>query len=883
MKLQHTPPAWADRFLEWFCADDQLEILQGDLHELYHDRLESMPRWRADLYYFRDVLDMLRPFALKRKRALYTLNRIDMFKNYWKIGWRSLVKDRLFSLINVLSLALAIAVVAIIFLYLKQEYAFDKFHSKGEDIYRMARLKYAADGSIEERDIALPEPLARAVQSGYPQVMEAARLWDARVLVHRDQDFIEEQALFTEPSFWKIFSFELLSGNAQEVLKDPMSIVITTTMADKYFKGEDAVGKTLDIRYQGQEYSYRIAGIAADPPANSSIRYQVLMPLSMLLSQYELGSRTVDNWNTSYLTTYVLLHPQADVAALNSQMDQLWKKHNAATLEFMTERGTWNEGARLPFSYHFQPLQTVHTDINFPGGITPPVDRQQYLILGGIALFVLLLGCINFTLLSMGIAGRRMREIGMRKTVGASRGQVILQFWSESCLTSLVALALALGIIYVALPLFNGLTQAQLTMNDFWQWENALILLLISLITGSLAGTYPSLVISSFKPVLALQSRGKLGKNSWFMKSLIVVQFTVSAFFIIGALVIDRQIHYMKTKNLGVNREGVMVVDIGDLEDRESNLFKQAISEFSFVESTSRISFRLPIYANAGWSYDGEGHKAYLLSVDRGFVETFGLKIVAGRNFQAEDRDSVNAVLVNEAFVSHMGWHDGTGQRILGYNRRGLTEPEVIGVVKDFHFQSLENEIQPMIITINPQESLNNMMVRMSTANIGTQVADITKQWKTLFPDKPLEYSFLEDDLEAEYASQEHWSSVLRLASGMNVFIACLGLFGFATLFLSGKLREIGIRKVFGGSTISIFGRMARQFVVLVAAGFILAVPLAWMVMQEWLEGFAFHIPLYWWIFALTAALLMLMALLAISYQVVRTRQVNPVVVLKEG
>ncbi|WP_040497535.1 ABC transporter permease, partial [Fulvivirga imtechensis] len=823
MKLRHTPPAWADRFLEWFCADDQLEILQGDLHELYQDRLERLPRWRVNLCYFRDVLDMLRPFALKRKRTLYTLNQVDMFKNYWKIGWRNLLKERLFGFINIISLALAITVVSFIFLYLKQEMSYDKFHTQGERIYRMARFQFESDRSITERDVYLPEPLANAMTSSYPQVEQTVRIFNTEVLVNHNNNFFDQQALFTDPSFTDMFSFELLEGNKNNILQDPNSVVITPKMAEKYFKHGDAVGKTLNIRLNNEPYSFNVSGIIANAPVNSSVQYDMLVPLSFVLTNFEFAKRSVNNWGMSYLQTFVLLQPGADIAHLNDQMDQLWMKNNQTSLDFMQERGTWKEGSPAPFTYHLQPLHEMHSDINFPGGITAPVDGRKYYILGGIALFVLLLGCINFTLLSMGKSGRRAKEIGMRKTLGARRSQVVLQFWSESCITSLVALVAAIGMVYLALPVFNEMAQAALTFQDFIRWDSLAIMLGVTLFTGLLAGVYPSLVLSSFEAITAMKSRVKMGGNSMFSRSLIVVQFAVSAFFIIGALVIDHQVSYMKNKDIGIDKEGVMVLSVADLDDQESEVYRKTISNYSFVENASGIRFRLPVYSNAGWSYNGEGYKGYILAVDRNFPETFGLELVAGRNFLPEESDSVNALVVNEALVARMGWENPIGQRLLGYERKGLNEPVIIGVVKNFHFQSLENEIEPMIITINPAEPLSNLMVRMNTSNLGENLEVMSSEWKTLFPDKPFQYSFLEDDLEAEYASQERWSTILRVASIMNVFIACLGLFGFATLYMTGRLKEIGVRKVFGGSTASIFYKIASQFLVLVLAGFTIA------------------------------------------------------------
>ncbi len=882
MKADKRPPAWADRFLELLISDDKLEMLQGDLHELFRERLTTHSLWYARSMYLIDALGLLRPFALKSFIPSSVTNPMIMFENYLKTGWRNIVREKWFTVINLISLSLAITGLSIIFLYLNSELSFDKFHTNSENIFRMVRQPLS-EGQQFNEDINMPEPLAKALENDFASIENTVRMYPDNQLLRNGQDFFRAEVLLSDPSLFDIFDFPLLAGDYTALIKDPSQVIISREFANRIFgNGVDVLNRTIELRQAGDFKSFTVAGVAADPPRNSTIQFDIVVPLQNLL-QTDFGMETIDSWNDAYLLTFIQLRAACDQQGLLDQMPEFWMRHRATAMEIMLENGSWDDPARPPAIYAPQPLRELHSSVNFGTRMVPPVDPWKYWVLSAMALFILLLGCINFTLLTIGKATRRAAEIGVRKTFGARRSQLAMQFWSESALTGLLALSMALLFLYITLPRVNYLLQTDLEIHQVFAPEVLLVLLVIAAGTGILAGIYPSIILSGFDPVRIFRERNSGGHSSFFSKSLIVIQFAVSAFFLFGAFVMNDQINFMKQKDPGISRDGVVVLSTQQLPDQDIRTFQKELEQESFVNAVSAIRFTLPIYANAGWFYNEEYFRANVLAADRNFIEAFGLELTAGRGFYAEEPDSVSAFVVNEAFMDMMGYEQLDGQTIPGYNRRGVQEPVIIGVVKNFHFQSLENEIQPMIITINPNEPFSNLMIRMRAGEVSRNL-DLTKDlWRDHFPEQAFEFSFLSDDLEAEYAGQERWNSTFRFAGLINIFIACLGLFGFSTLFVTGRIREIGIRKVMGASSLRIFTRFCIQFFSLIIVACLIAGMAGYLVLSRWLQEFAYNISISLTHFLLMTCVVFILAALAIAYQFIKTREVNPAVILREG
>jgi len=870
----HDPPQWIEEVLYRLLTPRQAEVSLGDLVEKYHYRVnKGMRVWKAKMLYIVEGIGFIRMAGKIRQQQA---NSTDMLRNYFTIAWRSLIKERGYTLINLASVSIAIALMSLVTLYVQQELSFDRFHENADRIFRASRTTYNMDGGIDEHDPYLPAPLGPALASAYPQVSAYSRFMSSAFLIRSNDNLFQERGAYIDSSFLKMFAFPMAQGDPFKALSDKHHLIVSEKLAGKLFApGVDPVGKTIEINLDGTYQPFIIGGIIRDVPDNSTLRFDLLLRTDLFL-QSERGRTVADNWYSSFLETYFLLDQPSSVTTLSDQMLTFRRTHYPDEVRRMIQDKRWQDSTKAPVTYHFQNLADIHNDVGFPNS----VDPRKYYNLGGIAVMVLLLGCFNFMLLSVGKARSRALEIGMRKTLGATRSQVVAQFWSESILTSLAGMFIGIGLIYLTVPLFNEVVQTSLRFEDIMQPLNLLWIVGISLITGLAAGWYPAMYLSRFKPVTVMQGRSGM-KTSLFSKSLITVQFGVSVFFIVLAMIVTLQLSYVKNHDLGIATEGVVCLSARGAAPEKVELFKEQIRSYTFVQGVSSLRFRFPLYSNEGWSYDGQDYKAYLLDADKDFTSIFDIELVQGSGFQKSEADTSNVILINESLSRAFG-NDLVGKKLPGFNR-GST---VIGVVKDFNFQSLENEIRPIIISVNPvvrgtMRPRTNVLVKMDLAHTKENIGMLENAWKTNLSEIPFAYSFLRDDLNAEYAGHERWSMVVLCASCMAVFIACLGLVGFSTMFVNNRLKEIGVRKVMGGSSVGIFGFFSLQFLKLVAIGALLSLPVAWYQGHQWLEGFAFRFDLGWQVFAAGLLVSVGLAFVVVSYMLLRISNLNPVTTLR--
>jgi putative ABC transport system permease protein len=806
-----------------------------------------------------------------------------MFRNYLKIALRNLWKQRTYAFINVFGLAVGLAFCTLIFLYVREELTYDRFHEKHDRIYRAYRASYDADGSMDRTDPYLPMPFAPAMAADMPEVEAYVRFWRQSYFLRRGDDILEERIVHTDPAFFDVFSFPLRRGDPATALVDLNSIVLTEASARKYFGDQDPMGQVLSVRMGEQYQDLVVTGVAADPPGNSSVRFDFLVPFARFVETFDWARERQESWNASAFLSYVLLKPGATLAGDAERLLQFRWKYYPEEVRERQAAGRWS-GEGFPTRYRLQPLGDIHLNTAVSGGLTAPSDPRYAYILAGIALAVLFIACVNFMTLAMGRSARRAREIGVRKVVGAARGQIIMQFWGEALMLCSLALVVGMALADLSLPVFNTLTGKALQLNALYHWSSVLALGGVVLVTGLLAGSYPALVLSGFQPVEALKNRLQLSGSNALTRSLVVGQFALSVFLIISTFVMLDQLDYLQTKNLGFDKEHVVVVEL-EGADRGLALsrLREAVAQRPDIAGItgSSISFNRG-YARTGFEYEGELKQVFVYRVEQDYVDVMGMKLAAGRNFDPQlATDSTQAILVNEALVRDFGWTDPVGQRLTGLTESTETDPVVIGVLEDYNFQSLESEVQPMMLNLAPNARADYALIRINPVDVPATLAYLEATWQSIAPDVPFQHAFLDEDLNAQYRDSERWSRIVGYASFFAILIACMGLFGLTALIVAGRTKEIGIRKVLGASVANVMTLLSRDFVVLVLLGILIAVPAAYFVMQEWLTSFAFRITISPFLYVAAGVLALLVALGTVSVQAVRAALTDPVDTLR--
>lgn len=810
---------------------------------------------------------------------LTLLKAIPMLRNYIKIAWRNLIKEKGYTVINLTGLSVAIAFVVLIALYIKMELEFDRFHTKVDQLYRVARITYTPDGDIREKGEALPMPLGPALTTDYPQIKEMTRTISTLHLMRHQGEFFQENGIIADRTFLQMFDFPLAIGNRESVLSSPNNIVISERLATKLGSDRDLVGTEIELNVEGNFVPFTISGIIKNPPANSTIRFDFLLPMDWHL-QTERGRSTAVDWTSSYLETYVVIDKQENLDYLNSQMVSFRNKYFPDHTRSLMERGLWHDSTKAPVTYEFLNVSRMHTE----AGYHQTVNTDRYYQLGALAVIVLVLACINFTLLSIGKARRRSLEIGMRKAMGATKDMVVGQFWSESILTGLVAMVVAIVLIKLSIPIFNEAVTASISFDDFLKPVNVLLLFAAGGTTGMLAGIYPAFILSSYKPVDVMRQSRETGRSSFFSRALIAMQFGVSVFFIVMALVIGTQLDFVKNRDMGVETEGIIRMSVQGLKENDVTNYKNKLASYSFVKGMAGLRSPFPLYGNRSWSYEGVEYRGYILEGDRDFIDLFGIKFIEGSNFSETLPDSTNVIAINEAMAAAYPGIDLIDKPLPGYRHNST----VIGIVEDFYFQSAEHDVRPMVITINPYlrgviRPRTTLLVKIDLTNVKENLKTIENDWLQMLPDAPFGFTFMREDLNQEYRAHERWGKIMIASALMTVFISCLGLIGFSTLFVNGKQKEIGIRKIMGSSSTQIFGMFTQRFLLLVVVGAAIAVPGAWYVANVYLEMFAFRIELSWTYLAAGVVIASATALLVVSYMLINISRLNPVNILREN
>ena len=799
-----------------------------------------------------------------------------MLKNYFKLTLRHLLKYRTYSFINIAGLAVGMACCMLILLYVRDELRYDRFHERAKRIYRLT-LSTSEDGQPTNANTSFAQGLALAAE--FPEVEAVVRFrkmgWgEKRVFARGDNRFYEERFFFADKNAFAVFSFPFLFGDPQTALAEPFSIVITEAMSQKYFGHGNPLGETisLDPYNDGGFADYKITGVLKNLPHYSHIKFDFLASFASQKDLAEMEGRR--GWGLESVFTYVLLKPAISAENVRAQLPAFLEKH---------------VGKEHWYSLHLQPLTDIRLHSKLRAELEPNGDIAYIYIFSAIAAFILLIACINFMNLATAQSAQRAREVGMRKVVGAVRAELVKQFLIESICLSLFALALAFILIEAALPLLNGIVDKAIAIEYATNLPFIAIMLGLALFTGVVAGSYPAFFLSSSRPIESLMGKTGGGRKAATVlrKGLVIFQFAISVILVVCTIVVYYQMQYIRSKNLGFDREVIVVAPLNDQIRNSYQSVKHALLEDSNLLAVTATE-QVPAKAGngAGYKVEGlepDGHTRFF--VDHDFLKTYGIGLAAGRDFDEKiSTDAASAFLINEAFVRTTQWKspaEALGRSINMSHGGEDYAGKIVGVVKDFNISSFRETVWPLVINIMPMAKLNFVSFRIAPHDVATTLEHLGSVWSKFAPSYPLDYYFLDDDFARLHQADQQLGRVFQAFAWLAIGIACLGLFGLAAFTAERRIKEIGVRKVLGATVTSVVALLSKDFIKLVVLANLMAWPLAWYAMNQWLQSFAFRIEMEWWIFALAGGVALLIALLTVSTQAIKAALANPVEALR--
>ncbi len=813
-----------------------------------------------------------------------------MIRNYLKIAIRNLMRHKGYTAINILGLGIGLACFMIISTYVKDELSFDKWHKKGDRIYRVV-LERSYPGRTRDYAI-IPHSYAETIKDEYPEVEDATRLFyfagNPIVIKHNNVIYEESKYMWADSNFFNIFDLTLLEGNPVEALIKPQSVILTKTLAKKYFKDASPIGQTLDIPQNDNDFT--VTGVIEDVPLNSHLAFD------MLISSKSLGFIEQPNYISFSALTYLLLHPEADPQRLESKFPDLVLKFASGQIlnNFGVDYAEYQKQGN-GYNYSLQPLEGIYLNSNLESEIKPPGSKQRVYFFMIIAVLILIIACINFMNLATARSASRAKEVGIRKTLGSDRSQIAFQFFTEALLVSLISGMIALLIHYIAIPYFNTLTDKSFDTSDILNPQYIMTLLGLTGLTGILSGTYPAIALSAFKPIEVLRGQfSKTKKGIVLRNSLVVFQFGISVFLIISTIIVYHQMIYAQNKELGFDKDHLITLKgAGGMTESQEETFKNEIRALPGVEAVSGCNTQ-PGGTYFGISFkppsEAEMTSGSALIVDDGYVECMKMKIISGRSFAKEFADSLS-VVINESAAREMNLSEPIGKQLVSPANFLNSIPEVqsmytiVGVIEDFHFQSLHQEISPLFLIsnlISPNPGVDNLItVRMNPNSFQSSLTGIEGLWNRFQPDLPFRYAFLDREWSKLYGREMTARKVFSAFSILAIFIACLGLLALAAFTAEQRVKEIGIRKVLGASSFDIVRLLSKDFLKLVIISIFLASPIAWYVMNNWLKDFAYRVSIEWWVFIFAGIISILIAFFTVSFQSIRAARANPVESLK--
>lgn len=875
--MENQPPKRAIQFLRWFCHEDHLDEIEGNLVEIY-ERQCAVEKRKANWNFYKDVLLHFRPEYLRFSILKSPFNHTDMFKNHFKIAWRTLTKNSTFSAINIAGLVLGMVCFLFIFLWVEDERNIDNFHKNGANLYNVYETLYT-DGQVtgsyqtlhrydEENGRSLP---IANVKDAVPEVERLNFYATGYELPwgHPETFQIGDQIHKLEGSrasvnFFKLFDYPIIAGNQTTPLSDKTSIAVSRKMANLFFATPvDAIGKS--IRYEDR-LDFKITAVFEDIPTQSTLKFDFLINWESHMTQLE--------WASNRVLTTLQLVDNADIKQVESSINQFMQTHI-------------DPNSTLKLEIGLQPYKDQYLVANFVNG-KPQGGRIEYVnIFSGVAIFILLLACINFMNLSTARASKRAKEVGVRKVIGSTRGNLINQFLGESILMSLIALLLSILSVKLLLPYFNNFTGKAITL-PLWEPSYWAVSIGLMLITGIAAGSYPALFLSAMKPTKVLKGVFRSSNASnWFRKGLTIFQFSLSIFLLIAAVVVSRQTDYVQNSHLGYDKENLVYVRVeGELSNQQKyKIFKNRALKMpgiAMVDRSSEAPHAMGFVVADPINWEGKSEAAKVgfkpSSVGYDFVKLMNLDIVEGRDFSATiASDSALAFVVNEEAVKQMGMKDPIGKWVSAWNKKG----KIVGILKDYHTHSLHEPIKPIIIDVKEYEYFGVILVRTKPGETKAALASLEKVYRDINPNYPFDYQFIDQEYQALYKSEQVVAGLSNIFALLAILVSCLGLLGVAMFSASQRLKEISVRKILGASVNQIIALLSKDFLLLIGFSFVIAAPISWFVMNNWLQSFAYRIDLSWWIFGFAGLTITIIALLIISSQSFKVAFSNPVDSLK--
>jgi putative ABC transport system permease protein len=871
------PPESAQNILLWFLREDIAEEVLGDLEEKFYRTAASKSIFRAKLNYWYQVFQYLRPFAIRRFKSSY-INHYAMYKNYFTIGWRNLIKQKMYSSIKVGGFALGITACFLIALFILDELSYDRHIPEADRIFRVVDV-YNNNGIIE-KGTWFQAPFANALKEDYPEIEKAGRINSSSLFgagsnefrrADRMENTYEEGFTYADQEFLELLGVPFIYGNPVHSLDQPNTIVLTRRKAEKYFPGENPVGKPVVLNGDAAVV-YTIGGVIENFPATSHLQFDFFVTLK----GREFGRGEQSNWGPTNYPTYVKLRTGTNIREFEKKLQRITEKY---LLPHWLENGVADAKTLIKnVSFELQPVSDIYLRSSGISDSLPAHGDIRFVwLFGAVAVFILIIASVNFINLSTARSANRAKEVGLRKVVGSVRGNIIGQFLTESVIYSLMSFVAGVLLAGLLLPYFNLLAGKSLVF-PWGEWWLFPVLFGSAFAVGILAGLYPSFYLSAFKPISVLKgdlSRGS--KNSMTRGSLVILQFTISIVLITATFVVYRQVQYMLNKKLGFEKDQVVLIQGTNTLGDQIKTFKNELLNISQVTSAS-ISDYLPVSGtkrngNAFWiegrntidkSTDGQ-----FWIVDHDYIRTMGMKLVEGRNFSENMASDKESLIINQTMAKELGLKNPIGKRI--QNWRVYT---IIGVIEDFHSESLRDKVQPLALAAGISPSV--VSVKVNTGDMSAVIQSITEVWKKFLPHQTIRYAFMDERYAAMYADVQRMGRIFTTFAILAIVVACLGLFALASFMVEQRSKEISIRLVLGASLKSIFQLLTSNFVRLVLISIVIAIPIAWYSMDKWLQDFAYPVGMGWEIFVIPGLMAVMIAVVTVSYQSIRAALMSP-------
>lgn len=801
-----------------------------------------------------------------------------MFQNYLKIALRNLIKHKTYSLINIFGLAIGTACCVLILFFVKGELSYDRFHEKIDRIYRVTS-EFTENGQPQQYSQTSP-PIGPALKQDFPEIEQAVRVsfpYNKVLIKSGENSFYEKQFYYADENIFQVFSFSLAEGNSETALNDLRSIVLSRQSAQKYFNDISPIGKTLRIELRGTLVDFKVTGVLNTIPYHSHLRPDFLIPFN------NMSKGRLDEWWDFGFSTYVLLSPSSSPLELEEKLPKFMQAHMPPS----------DVDEPLP-KLHLQPLADIHLYSDFENNEGQLGPIMYVYLFSVLALLIIIIACINFMNLATARSQERAREVGVRKTVGATRHQLIRQFLSESMVMSLIALIASIGLIELFIPIFNALSDQKITLDYFKDTDAVLGFLIMTLMIGFAVSSYPAIFLSRFKPIEVLKGTWTKGSaGSWLRKTLVVAQFAISTALIFATLIVYSQLQFVKDVKLGFDKEHIVSIPLTrTIKPSSETLKNESLRDPNILQAS--LAFTVP-YSDGWWSTGvmPEGtesiedrKRVYTFQTDFDYFKTLKPTMLAGRDFSHNYLTDSNMFIINEAAVKDFGWDSpeaAIGKKItwLGHGPDHPKIGAVIGVVKDFHYKALREKIAPAVFHIMPADSYELLILRLKPHRTAEALESVKNIWSSLDPIHPFEWQFLEDNLNQQYLSEERLGKIFGIFSALAIFIACLGLYGLVAFTTEQRTKEIGIRKVLGATIGNIVTLLTKEFGKLVLISNFIAWPLTYWLMNQWLENFAYRIDVGVASFLLSSAVALAIALITMSYQAIKAATANPVDALK--